>query len=210
MATRTRSLANDPEFQAFYRSAASMGASILRTGATLTATHKQAQVAALNSGDSPAARTVLASMGTSQGVIDEQRRLVGSVVTRYQLPKDPAQLATIFRGAATAARWSYPDGGGPAPDPLDEIEDELDLPDSTGSGGSGGSDDDNNSSCYDLCALQAAALAASALTTYTLALAACTAAGPFGIVCALAATASYAIALYEMDAAVDRCVANCG
>jgi hypothetical protein len=144
-------------------------------------------------------------------VIGEQRRLLQRVIARHDLPLD-ATLPGTIRNAAVAAKWSYDEehGGGPAPDPWDELEDELDIPDSTGSDTSNDDEPDGNDACYDGCAAQAAALAASALAAYVAALAACTAAGPFWPVCWAGATATYVIALYEMDAVVDRCVANCG
>ena len=208
--TRTRELANDPDFQALYRSVCSLGAAMLRAGSTLTTEDKEALVVNLQSGDATGARAALNAVGVSEGVTKEQRRLLRLVADRHHLPLD-ATLPGIFGDAAVAAKWSYDEehGGGPAPDPWDEIEDELGLPD-TSSGSNNDDEPDGNDSCYDGCAVLAAGLGASAVTTYAVALAACTAAGPFWPICWAGATATYLIALYEMDAAVDRCVANCG
>jgi hypothetical protein len=204
-------LGNDPDFQALYRSVTSIGATILHAGSTQTTAQKQALVAALQSKDAARARAALNAVGASGPVIEEQRRLLQRVINRHDLPLD-ATLPGTVRDAAVAAKWSYDEehGGGPAPDPLDELEDELDIPDSTGSDTSNDDEPDGNDACYDGCAAQAAALAASAVAAYVAALAGCTAAGPFWPVCWAGATATYVIALYEMDAVVDRCVANCG
>jgi hypothetical protein len=203
-------LGNDPDFQALYRSVTSVGAAILRAGSSQTTADKQAVVAALRSKDAARARAALTAVGASGPVIDEQRRLLKLLIHRHDLPLD-ATLPGTVRDASVAAKWSYDEehGGGPAPDPWEELEDELDIPDSTGSDTSD-NEPDGNDVCYDACAAQAAALAAVALATYVAALAACTAAGPFWPICFAGATASYAVALYEMDAVVDRCVANCG
>jgi len=213
--TRLRTLGNDADFEALYRSVSNIGAAILRAGSKLTTEDKQARVANLQSGDAARARAALNVLGASERVVEEQRRLLRLVVNRHDLPLD-ATLPGTFGDAAVAAKWSYDEehGGGPAPDPLDELEDELDLPGPTGSDTSSGSNNDDesddNDACYDGCAAQAAVLAASAVATYMAALAVCAAAGPFAIFCWAGATATYAIALYEMDAVVDRCVANCG
>jgi hypothetical protein len=212
--TPIRRLANDADFQNAYRAASSFGAAILRSGATMTEADKQDLVADLQSGDAARAGAALAALGATERAIQEQRRLLRRLVERYDVPLD-ASLAGILGDAAVAAKWSYDEehGGGPAPDPLDELEDELGLPGDTGtSGGTGGGTDtdDDNSGCYDLCAAQAAALAASALATYIAALAGCAAGGPFALLCWAVASAGYAVSLYELDAVVDRCVANCG
>lgn len=205
-----KTLKDDTDFLALYRSTCAMGASILRSSAALTAKQRKALIADLKSGDEARAKAALTLMGTSESVINEQRRLVSNFASRYPLPKDAAQIRKIVKDAVTAAKLSFSDdaGGGPAPDHIDEITDELDLPRSDGSGGSGGSE--GNTACLNGCKAQAAALATAALIANISALAACTALGPFGIVCAVVAIASYALALYEMDAVIDRCVANCG
>jgi hypothetical protein len=204
-------LGNDPDFQALYRSVTSVGALILRSSSSQTTAEKQALVAALQSKEAARARAALNAVGASGPVIEEQRRLLKRLINRHDLPLD-ATLPGTIRDASVAAKWSYDEehGGGPAPDPWEELEDELDIPDSTGSDTSDEAEPDGNDACYDGCAARAAALAASALAAYVAALAACTAAGPFWPVCWAGATASYVIALYELDAVVDRCVANCG
>jgi hypothetical protein len=204
-------LGNDPDFQALYRSVTSIGAAILHAGSSQTTAEKHAVVAALQSKDAARARAALNAIGASGPVIEEQRRLLQQLLNRYDLPLD-ATLPGTIRDAAVAAKWSYDEehGGGPAPDPWEELEDELDIPDSTDSDTSDDDESDGNDACYDGCAAQAAALAASALAAYVAALAACTAAGPFWPVCWAGASATYVIALYELDAVVDRCVANCG
>jgi hypothetical protein len=173
----------------------------LKSGATLTATQKQALIADLGSGDQARAKTALALMGISESVIDERRRLVNDLAVQHPLFKDTAQIQTFVEDAV--ARLSFPDGGGPAPDPLDEIVDELGLP------SSGSDEPEDNAACLNLCAAQAAVLAGLALTGYIAALLGCTLSGPFSLFCAFGATALYVQAIYEMDAVIDRCVANC-
>lgn len=195
---------DDTDFLALYRAACTMGASILKAGAALTPTAKQALIADLASGDQARAKAALVLMGTSESVIDEQRQLVSNLAGQHPLPKDAAQIQTLVEDAVAAARLSFPDGGGPAPDPLDEIMDELGLP------SSGSDEPGSNIPCLNLCKVQAVALAAAALTSYIYALALCTLSGPASVFCAFGATAAYAFAIYQMDAVIDRCVANCG
>jgi hypothetical protein len=201
----------DPDMRALYGLACTMGASILRSGHDLTKRQKRALIADLKSGEEVRAASALQSMGTSASALDEQKRLVRSFVANHALPTDPAQLKHTVEEHVVAAKWSYTEeeGGGPAPDPTDEILDELDIPDSDdtpgGSGDSGG-----GVTCEDGCAVLAAGLVASALATYITALVACQALGPFGIICALGASASYGLALYSIDARIDECIENCG
>jgi hypothetical protein len=194
-----------PDFLALYRSVCLMGASIIRAGAALTPQQKRALIADLKGGDEQRAIAALSSLGTSESVINEQRQLISSLASRHPLPRHVALIKPIVEQGVAAAKLSYPDdaGGGPAEDPLDDLLDEV--------SGSGGSDDSGgNTACLTACQAQAAALATAALTAYIAALVACQALGPFSIVCALVATANYSLALYELDAVVDRCVANCG
>lgn len=199
----------DTEFLALYRSVSSTGASILRAGAAFTGAQREALIEDLRSGDSPRARAALASLGMSERLVNKQRRLVAAFAARRPLPQDTGRIRALVEEAVAAAKLSFPDGGGPAPDPLDEITDELGLPDSDDSGGPGSPGGDTGA-CHDACAAQAAAGAALALTSAITGMVACQALGPFGIVCALGVMASYAYALYSLDAVVDRCVANCG
>lgn len=200
-------LGNDPDFQALYRSVCVLGARILRVSSKMTTEDKHALVANLRTTDAQRARAALHAVGASERVIEEQRRLLGLVLSRHHLPLGPT-LPAAFGDAAAAAKWSYTDeqGGGPAPDPWEELEDELDLPpDSTGSDAPG-----DNAACYDKCALLAAYMGGAAVAAYSAALAGCVAAGPFALLCWAGATAVYVSALIGMDAAVDRCVDDCG
>jgi hypothetical protein len=200
--TRTLHLERDPDFQALYRPVCSVGASILRSGAALTTAQKHALIADLKSQDSARAKAALASMGISQNVIYEQKRLVSILVARHSLPQDPAQLRPIIKDAVTAAaKLSYSDGSGPAPDPLDEILDELDLPDPSGGSGS--------DTCGN-CAVEAAVSLAFYQTDYVMALWACTFTGPGWPICVAAATGGYAWALYQVDKSLKSCLATCG
>jgi hypothetical protein len=70
--------------------------------------------------------------------------------------------------------------------------------------------DDGFEECLELCALQFAAAAGSALVTYIAALAACTATGPAWAVCVALATTSYAIAIASADGALKNCQTKCG
>jgi hypothetical protein len=196
-------LGNDPDFQELYRSVSRIGATILRTGAKMTTKDKLALVANLKSTDADRARAALNAIGASKQVIEKQRQLLGLVVNRHHLALDPT-LPGTFGDAAAAARWTYTDeeGGGPAPDPWDELEDEINVPDSTNS-------DEDNAGCYNECAALAAYLGGTAIAAYSAALAGCTAAGPFALLCWAGASAVYVAALIGMDAAVDRCVDNC-
>jgi hypothetical protein len=175
-------LGNDPDFQALYRSVTSVGAAILRAGSSQTTAEKQALVAALQSKDAARARAALNAVGASGPVIEEQRRLLKRLISRHDLLLD-ATLPGTMRDASVAARWSYDEehGGGPAPNPWEELEEELDIPPASDT--SDDDESDGNDACYDGCTAQAAALAASALAAYVAALAACTAAGPFWPVC---------------------------
>ena len=198
---------DDPDLLALLRSTCTMGASILRARGALTGTQREALIADLRSGDEERAKAALPLLGIPQSANEEQRRLVSNFVAQHPLPEvGPARVQTIVENAFAVAKMSFPDGGGPAPDPLDEVIDELDLPTQDEPGGSG----DNTAACLAGCQAQAIVLASSAVAIYTGALAACTLAGPLWPVCWAAATAAYALDLYLMDAAIDRCVANCG
>jgi hypothetical protein len=200
----------DEDMRALYAAACTMGAAILRTGRGLNKRQKQVLIADLKSEDQVRAGAALESMGTSLNALEAQRRLVRSFVSHHVLPTDAVQLRGVVEEHVVAAKWSYTEeeGGGPAPDPTDELLDELDLPDSDDSGG--GTDDSGGVTCEDQCAILAAGLVASALATYITAMVACQALGPFGIVCALGASASYGLALYSIDARIDECIENCG
>lgn len=203
-------VAVDKDMRALYARACTMGAAIVRSGSDLSATQKKALIADLKSGDQARARSALASMGTSLSDLGAQRRLVRSFVASHPLPTDATQLGSVVEDHVVAAKRSYTEeeGGGPAPDPLDEISDELGLPQSDDtSGGTGQSD---GTACENACAALAAGLIGSALATYIIAMVACQALGPFGIVCALGASASYGLALYSIDARIDQCIENCG
>jgi hypothetical protein len=204
------SVAVDKDIRALYARACTMGAAIVRSGRDLSATQKQALIADLKSGDQARARSALASMGTSLSDLGAQRRLVRRFVSSHPLPKDAAQLGSTVEEFVVAAKWSYTEeeGGGPAPDPTDEIIDELGLPQSDDT--SGGTGQPDGTACENACAALAAGLIASALATYITASVACQALGPFGIVCFLAASASYGLALYSIDARIDHCIENCG
>lgn len=207
--TSQYTLSNDPDFQMLYRSASSIGTQVLRSGSKLSKDEKKRRIASLQTESPAEAQAALKVVGVSKKFVDEQRRLSTLLIDRYHLPLD-GTLAGTFGDAAAAAKWSHTEenGGGPAPDPWEEMEDELDLPDTTGGSG----DDDapgGGLDCYDGCAAQAAALGAVAVASYASALAACTLTGPFWPLCVAPATAAYLLALYEMDAVVDRCVANC-
>lgn len=200
----------DADMRALYGLACTMGASILRSGRDLSKRQKQALIADLKSGDKVRAKAALKAMGTSTGALDEQKRHVRNFVANHTLPTDMAPLRDAVEEHVVAAKMSYTEeeGGGPAPDPTDEILDELDLPESDDT--SGGSDDPGGVTCEEGCGVLAAGLVASALATYIIAMVACQALGPFGIICALGASASYGLALYSIDARIDECIENCG
>jgi len=201
----------DEDVRALYALACTMGAGILRTGSDLTTSQRRALIADLKSGDRALAEAALESMGTSLTALDKQRQLARSFVTNHDLPTDPAQLAGVVEPYVAAAKWSYSEeaGGGPAPDPTDDLLDELDLPESSDDSGGGDSGGGGGVTCEDGCAVLAAGLVASALATYVTAMIACQALGPFGIICALGASASYGLALYSIDARIDECIENC-
>jgi hypothetical protein len=198
---------DDAEFVALHRNTCAMALSILRAGAALDETQREALIADLRSGDEERGKAALPLLGLSLSALDEQMRLVSNFVAQHPLPdKGPARVQAIIDNAFAAAKLSYSEeeGGGPAPDPLDEILEEIGVPTQDGPDGGG------NTACFELCEAEGIALHGLAWAVYVAWLAFCTGTGPGWPICVAAASANYALDVYEADKVIKRCVANCG
>jgi hypothetical protein len=193
-------LGKDSEFRALYHVASQEGANILTARIAMKPAERAQVKADLASGNQARIDAALARSGITEAQLARAHELAAALQQRYDLPLTPATTALLEQAATNEHARLAQQGGGPAEDdPLG------DLIDQTSSGGSGGDD----SACWDLCAAEFTAAAASAYASYFAALFGCQVLGPGWPICVAGATAAWGLALYEANEALEGCQSKC-